>query len=285
MRACQALWQHFEEVAYPPGSEWCLGIIIALAGWEVGLNSPYDISDVLLIGNTLRNLWGGENPVMAFRALSQGLFDGPIPSLPAVASSLTLLAILVLSLGGWIMAAFRVAADCPVEEKTWQSGVFGNFRLVGYFLSTSFLLLFLSFSGGALGAFLLKTAFERHPLSGLYGMGGLFVLVFTAGLVLYGAATATMGGFVAIAETKTPFLQLYPRGRRIFLKADGWDTFGSLAMLALLWAFLKTALSYFLLPLPVAVAIARGLGILGDGIFLLLTLLAAATLYQEGARK
>ncbi|HEY9764808.1 MAG TPA: hypothetical protein V6C82_00500, partial [Chroococcales cyanobacterium] len=245
----------------------------------------YDISDVLLIGNTLRHLWEGENPVMAFRALSQGLFNGPIPSLPAVGSSLLLMAILVLSLGGWIMAASRVASACPVEENTWRCGVFGNFRLAAYFLLTGLLLLFVSLCGGEMGAFLLKTAFERHPHSGLYGMGGLAVLVFTAGLALYGAATATMGGFVAIAETKTPFLQLYPRGRRIFLNADGWNTFGSLALLALLWVFLKMAFSYLLLPLPIAVAIARGVGSLGDGIFLLISLLAAATLYQEGAGK
>lgn len=284
-------WSRFEELALPPGSQWCLGLLIALAGWETGLNASSNIADVLLVGNFVERLFHGEAIASAATGLFQGLMVGPDPEPLAVALTLLLGVALLGSLGGWIMVAARVAAGQPVEEKTWLRGILENGRMVSFFLLSAMFILAWVLAGGGLGAWLMKGVFARLSLRAVsvsaIGMGffGLLLLAATFVGALYGTVTAIMGAFLAIAEPQTPFFKLYGRGRSLFLSGDGWDSLGWIFVFACFWGALKLLLSYWLLPWPIAGAWTMGCYAFGDGLLMLFSILAIAVIYVRGMKR
>lgn len=282
-RALGTLWQDFSEVALPPGSQWALGGLLALGGWQVGLNAHYAIGDVVLIGGAVTRILSGEALGTALPSLLQGFLYGEDPSLGASVTTLALLALLLLTLGGWAMAALRITSGTAVEDRTFEQGLSSNWRMMTYYALMGLVLGVVVASGCSMGVFFLKESLWGLPAP--FALWGYALLALTGLFGVWFGATMLMGGFVAIAEPKTPFFSLYSKGLAIFQRANGASTLCGLLLLGLLWEGLKLLFSYALLPWPIFGALMLGLQALGDGVFLLYSLLALGYVYTTGALK
>lgn len=283
LRALGTLWQDFSEVVLPPGSQWALGLLLALGGWQVGLNAPYAISDVLLIGGAVTRILSGEMLGTALPSLLQGFIYGEDPSLGASVTTLALLALLLLTLGGWAMAALRVTSGSAVDDQTFEQGLGANWRMMTYYALMGLVLGVVVASGCSMGVFFLREALWGLPAP--FAFWGYGLLALTGLFGVWFGATMLMGGFVAIAEPKTPFFSLYSKGLSIFQRGHGASTLCGLVLLGLLWDGLKWGISYALLPWPVMGAFMLGLQALGDGVFLIYSLVALGYVYATGVLK
>lgn len=300
-----ALWsRNLPTLMIPPGSTGLVAAIVAVAGWEIGLNMPYTVADILAVrsvGAIAQGLVSGEsNAIQALQALYSTLKALPEPSIPAVISAILMATILLAGAGGWINTSLALVRGETPDAGRWWAGVKRSW------ISTLWFLILFGLAFGAMGAStLLSTAVVRGAMLGsiasgmptiLAAVGCLSLLGLTFAGACYGIAVTSLTGVVAIAEPRTPFLKLPLRARRVFLAGHGWSFLRQLSVAMTAWIVLKGALYQLIVPFsPVKppfdqVASAGGallysLLTLGDGLVLLLAILLAARTYHHGSRE
>ncbi|MNX31108.1 hypothetical protein D3C86_612850 [compost metagenome] len=297
-----SLWgRNLPTLVMPPGSAVLLAAIIAIAGWEIGLNMPYAVSDILAVrsmGTVAFGVATGDTSwQQAFSAIYSTLKAMPTPSTPAVASAIILATTLLVAAGGWIRTSLALVQGEDPTETTWWQGVQRSWVSTLWFL----ILAGMAFTAIGISA-IAGTAVLRGVVTGtlsagtptFLAAGGALVMFFVSTVgALYGISVTSLTGIVAIAEPRTPFLKLPGRARRIFKAADGWAFLRQLSLLLSLWVVLKTLAYQLVIPFaPVAEpftqaasaggAVLYALLTVGDGLFLLLAILLAAKTYLHG---
>lgn len=300
-----ALWgRNLPVLVRPPGSSGLLAAIIAIAGWEIGLNMPYAVSDILAVRSMSTVAWsvahGDTGWQQAFSALYSTLKAMPSPSTPAVASAVIMATILLIAAGGWINTSLSLVRGESPSESTWWQGIQRSW------ISTLWFLIIFGMAFGALGASAVAgTAVLRGAMTGTLTAGTTTLLASAGALAMmgiavlgsfYGIAVTSLTGIVAIAEPQTPFIRLPGRARRIFKAANGWHFLRQLSLALTAWILLKTLAYQFVIPFapiaqPFSQAVSAGGALLytaltiGDGLFMLLAILMAAQTYLHGKQK
>ena len=300
-----SLWgRNLPTLVMPPGSAILLAAIIAIAGWEIGFNMPYAVSDILAVRSmgtvALGVATGDTSWQQAFASLYSTLKAMPSPSAPAVTSAIVLATALLVAAGGWINTSLALIKDDDLSESVWWQGVQRSW------ISTLWVLILLGLAFGAIGlSAIAGTAVLRGVVTGtlaagtptMLAAGGTLALFFLSTLgTFYGIAVTSLTGIVAIAEPKTPFHKLPGRARRIFKAADGWGFLRQLSLVMGVWLVLKTLAYQLVIPFapiaePFTQAASAGGAVLyalltvGDGLFLLLAILLAAQTYLHGRDK
>lgn len=297
-----SLWgRNLPTLVMPPGSAVLLALIIAIAGWEIGLNMPYAVSDILAVRSmgtvALGVATGDTSWQQAFASLYSTLKAMPSPSTPAVTSAIVLATVLLFAAGGWINTSLALLKDDDLNEAVWWRGVQRSW------ISTLWFLILFGLAFGAIGlSAIAGTAVLRGAVTGtlaagtptLLAAGGTLALFFLSTIAtFYGIAVTSLTGIVAIAEPKTPFLKLPGRARRIFKAADGWGFLRQLSLVMGVWLVVKTLAYQLVIPFGVIAepfmqaasaggAVLYALLTVGDGLFLLLAILLASKTYLQG---
>lgn len=300
-----SLWgRNLPKLAMPPGSSVILAGIIAVAGWEIGLNMPYAVSDILAVrsmGSVAMGLASGDTGwQQAFSAIYSTLKAMPDPSMPAVASAIVTATILLVAMGGWISTSLTLLQGEAPSEATWWQGVRRSWA------STLWLLILVGAAFASVGATAIAgTVVLRGAVTGSLAPGmplllaagtTLSLLFLTLIAAFYGLAVTSLTGIVAIAEPQTPFFRLPGRARRIFKAANGWQFLRRLSLILSAWLIVKTLAYQLVVPFapvaqPFTQAVSAGGAVLyalltiGDGLFLLLSILLASQTYQFGKSK
>ncbi|GEM_PF-3007914 len=288
----------------PPGSKVILAVIIAIAGWEIGLNMPYAVSDILAVramSAVAMGVASGEiDWQVAFSALYSTLKAMPSPSAPAVISAIVTATALLLAAGGWINTSLALAQGQEPDEATWWRGVRRSW------ISTLWFLIIFGLAFAAIGlTSIAGTAVLRGVVTGaltagmptMLAAGGVLTMVFLSLFgAFYGIAVNSLTGIVAIAEPQTPFLRMPGRARRIFKAANGWQFLRQLSLVLTVWVLLKTMAYQLVIPFspvtaPFGQMVSAGGALLfalltaGDGLLLLLAIMFATQTYLLGMRK
>jgi len=285
------LRRHAGVLLHPPGASPYIALILAVAGFEVGLNAPSVIAETLAV----RTL--GREGVTAFVSAIQGL---PEPTRPAVASALLLLALCLFTLGGWVKAAHALVQGRSPRPEDWHSGVLHSGRAI-FWIGVVALVALILLGGTAL----LAAASARAWLAGTLGdgwtslvwpmaAGGLFMLALVVGL--YMLSSGVIMGVVAVVEPETSFLRIPVRSRAVFKAGDGWDYFSKMGTLILVWFVAKLALLQLTIPFsPVSApwgqliailgSVLHGALMFGDGLVAMVGIVLAVQMYQRGAQQ
>lgn len=296
--------RHLPTLVMPPGSAILLAGIIALAGWEIGLNMPYTVSDILAFrsmgavavgvatGDT-----GWQHGLSAIYATLKAL---PSPSRPAILSAIFTATALLIGAGGWINTALSLIQGRDADEATWWQGV----RRSG--ISTLWFLIIFSLAFAAIGisavaaGMVLRSVVTGVLPAGIPAMlasgGAIALLIASFAGACYGIAVTSLTGVVAIAEPQTPFLRLPLRARRLFKVADGWRFLRQFSLVITGWVIVKALAYQLMIPFapvaqPFSKAVSAGGALLytvltiGDGLVLLLGILWAARTYVHGLQK
>jgi hypothetical protein len=299
------LWgRNLPTLVMPPGSAVLLAVIIAIAGWEIGLNMPYAVSDILAVRSmatvALGVATGDTSWQQAFSAIYATLKAMPSPSNPAVASAIMTATALLVAAGGWINVSLGLIQGESPSEKAWWQGVRRSWISTLWFLILFGMAFLLIGTSAVAGTAVLRGAVTGTLAAGaptLLAAGGalaFFFLSFVA--AFYGIAVTSLTGVVAIAEPQTPFLQLPHRARRIFKAANGWHFLRQVSLAVGIWFLVKTLAYQLVIPFaPVAEpftqavsafgAVLYALLTVGDGLVLLLAILLAARTYLHGREK
>jgi hypothetical protein len=215
-----SLWRrNLPTLAVPPGSIGLIAGLIAVAGWEIGLNMPYAIADILAVrsmGAIASGLASGSTGWQeALSAIYATLKAMPSPSTPAVVSAVVTATVLLTAAGGWINTCLTLLQSGRPSEAVWWQGVKRSW------VSTLWLLILFGLAFAAVGASsMVGAAVVKGAVTGalpagwpaLLASGGAMALLFTslAG-AFYGIAVTSLTGIVAIAEPQTPFRNSPPR--------------------------------------------------------------------------
>lgn len=305
LMSLMSLWgRNLPTLAMPPGSSVLLAGIIAVTGWEIGLNMPYAVSDILAVRSmgavALGVATGDSSWQQAFSAIYGTLKAMPSPSTPAVASAILLATIMLIAAGGWINTSLALLKGETPSEKTWWRGVTRSWISTLWFL----ILFGMAFALIGLSA-LLGTVVLRGAVTGTLAPGAPTLLASGAALAMffvsfmgafYGIAVTSLSGIVAIAEPRTPFLKIPARAFRVFKAANGWRFLRQLSLAIGLWVVLKTLAYQLVIPFapvaePFTQAVSAGGAVLytlltvGDGLVLLLAILLASGTYLHGQEK
>jgi hypothetical protein len=281
-----------------------LAVIIAIAGWEIGLNMPYAVSDILAVRSmatiALGMATGDTGWQQAFSAIYATLKAMPSPSNPAVASAIMTATALLVAAGGWINISLGLIQGEPPSETTWWQGVKRSWISTLWFLILFGMAFLLIGASAIAGTAVLRGAMTGTLAAGaptLLAAGGALALFFLSFMTaFYGIAVTSLTGVVAIAEPQTPFLQLPQRAHRIFKAADGWHFLRQVSLAVGVWFVLKTLLYQLVIPFaPVPAPFTQAVSALGavlytlltvgDGLVLLLAILLAARTYLHGREK
>lgn len=276
---------------HPPGASPYIALMLAVAGFEVGLNAPSVIAETLAVRTLARE------GVAGFVSAVQGM---PEPTRPAVASALFLLALCLFTLGGWVKAAHAVVQGRPPHVEDWNSGVLHSGRAIFWIGLISLVVV-----GLLGGSAVLAASAARAWLAGTLGegwtsmvwpmaSGGLFMLTLVAGLYLL--SSSLIMGVVAIVEPETGFLRIPVRSRALFKAADGWNYFAKMGGLIVVWfavklAFLQLTIPFQPVPAPwgrviaIAGSVLHGALMFGDGLVALVGIVLAVQMYQRGAKR
>jgi hypothetical protein len=300
-----SLWgRNLPVLVMPPGSSILLAGIIALAGWEIGLNMPYAVSDILAVRSmgavALGVATGDTGWQQAFSAIYATLKAMPSPSTPAVASAIVTATVLLVAAGGWINTSLALIRGETPSESTWWQGVQRSWVSTLWFL----ILFGMAFAAIGLSA-IAGTAVLRGAVTGtlaagaptMLAAGGALAMFFLSFIgAFYGIAVTSLTGIVAIAEPHTPFLKLPSRARRIFKAGDGWQFLRQLSLALSVWIVLKTLAYQLVIPFaPIAEpfgqvasvggAVLYAMLTAGDGLVLLLAILLASRTYLHGKER
>ena len=300
-----SLWgRNLPTLAMPPGSSVLLAVIIAVAGWEIGLNMPYTVSDILAVrtmGSVAVGVASGDTSwQQAFSAIYSTLKAMPSPSTPAVVSAIVMATALLVAAGGWINTSLALVKGEAPSETTWWQGVARSWISTLWFLIL-FGMAFVAIGLSAVaGAAVLRGAVTGTLSAGmptLLAAGGALAMFFVSMITaFYGLAVTSLTGIVAIAEPKTPFLGLPTRAFQIFKAGHGWRFLRQLSVVVGLWFVLKTAAYQLVIPFgPVAQPFTQAVSAagallytlltVGDGLVFLLAILMAARTYLQGLEK
>lgn len=299
------LWgRNLPTLVMPPGSAVILAGIIAIAGWEIGLNMPYAVSDILAVRAMGKVAWevatGATGWQQAFSAIYATLKAMPSPSNPAVASAILMATALLAAAGGWINISLALVKGETPSETTWWQGVKRSWISTLWFLILFGMAFLLIGTSAVAGTAVLRGAVSGTLAAGaptMLAAGGTLALFFLSFMVaFYGIAVTSLTGVVAIAEPQTPFLQLPKRARRIFKAANGWTFLRQVSLAVGAWFVLKTLAYQLVIPFaPVAEPFTRAVSALGavlyalltvgDGLVLLLAILLAARTYLYGRER
>lgn len=276
---------------HPPGASPFLALILAVAGFEVGLNAPGAIAETLALRTLAREGVG------AFMAALQGM---PEPSRPALVSALVLLALCLFTLGGWINTIHALSKGQSPRAEDWNSGLLNSGRAIFWIGVVALLVLAALVGAGALAigtarAWLAGTLGEgTMALAWPMASGGAFMLTLLAGLYALGASVIM--GVVAVVEPETRFLQIPVRSQAVFKAADGGSYFTKMGGLLVAWFALKLALLQLTIPfqpvpapwgrvIAIAGSVVHGALMLGDGLVALVGIVLAVQMYQRGVTR
>lgn len=284
--------RHGGEILMPPGTEAALGVVIGLAGLLVGMAMPTHLAIVGLV----RTLFS--EGATSFVSSLQGI---PRPSFLIFFMECGMtLAVLLLSVG-WIRSSLAIARGQAISNETWSAGLRSTIRLLSWNFVLFSLVCGIGYLGGRVGYQAITSGLlARHGgdflIPSLMGIGGLALWSFTLGATLYILAVSCLGAVVAVAEPKTPLYALFYRAPRIFYAATGWRGLREIALLLMTWWFAKGLFSQLLLPMAplsvrgqsmvfgVAGALFQAGMTIGDGLVLLVVIVAGAIMYVEGSQ-
>lgn len=283
--------EKFLKLLHPAGASPYLAAIIGVAGFEIGLNTPYTVAEVLAFRSLMIE---GVEPFMS------AMKSVPEPSSAAFASSVMLAILCLFTLGGWINVSFALQRSEEPSTDVWHRGIRQSGRALFWlgFVGTLVILGVLGVGGVAAGVIkawlmgYLGTGWSALALP----IGASSALVLTVAGGMYVVATSYLMGVVAIVEPATRFRQIPKRSREIFQAADGWRFFWKMAPLLFGWFLVKLSLLQLIIPFqPVSGLTSRLISVfgaivnssltLGDGLVVLLGIWWAVQSYVEGLEK
>lgn len=276
---------------HPPGASPYLALMLAVAGFEVALNTPSTASEVL----AMRTL--GTGGIAAWASALQAI---PEPSRGAIASAVLLALLCLFTLGGWINVALSLVRGEAPSARVWNAGLAQSGRAL-FWLGLVTLLVASGVLGvGAVSAGVLRAWFLGYAGGGLSSLAWPiaatcgFMVTLLAGLYVLG--TSYLMGVVAVAEPETPFFGIPARSRALFKAGPGDRFFSRMVVLVVGWFALKLFLLQLLVPfpgtpegvarlLPVVGSILNGSLTLLDGLVALVGIVLAVHVYQEGLER
>lgn len=283
--------EKFLKLLHPAGSSPYLAAIIAIAGFEIGLNTPYTVAEALAIRSLM--VEGVEPFVSALKSV-------PDPSNAALGSAVMLAILCLFTLGGWINVSFALQRSEEPSAGVWHEGIRQSGRAL-FWLGLVGTLVIIAIGGvGGVAAGILKAWLEGYLGLGWSALAlpiaASSVLMLTVAAGMYVLATSYLMGVVAVVEPTTRFWQIPKRSRELFQAADGWQFFWKLTPLLLGWLFMKLALLQLIIPFqPLSGLMSRVASVfgaivnssltLGDGLVLLLGIWWAVQSYVEGLEK
>ncbi|HEY9898274.1 MAG TPA: hypothetical protein V6D00_03750 [Pantanalinema sp.] len=272
---------------HPPGASPYLALMIAVAGFEVGFNTPYTIAETLAV-RTLAT----DGPAAFFAAIQAV----PDPSRPALGSALALAGLCLLTFGGWLNTAHALSRGEEPTPEVWHGGMASSGRAL-FWLGLAGLVAIVLIGGlGAASAGLIKAAsmgalgdgWQAHVLP--WGVTSAFIALVLVGV--YALVFAFLAAVVAVGEPGTRLLRVPGRTWQLF-KGVGGDRFlPRMGGLLFAWFVLKTVLQQAAIPFQpltgrigelasVGGAVLGGLLMLGDGLVAMVGIVLAVQLYQS----
>lgn len=271
---------------HPPGASPYVALIVAIAGFEVGLNTPYTVAETLAVRSFLTDGLG------AFLAALRGI---PDPSSGAIASASLLALVCLFSLGGWINVALALVRGEEPTSETWRAGIMQSGRAI-FWLGLFGSLVLLGVGGvGALSAWTLRASFIGTLGDGWSSSGLPMATVAAFALSLcvggYALASTSLMGVVAVAEPQTRFLAIPARSREVFAASNSGRFCSRMALVLAGWFAVKLALYQLIIPfkplpgnlsdvLSVAGSVLNGMLTFGDGMVALVAIVLAVQIYQ-----
>ncbi|MBO9540401.1 hypothetical protein J7643_07395 [bacterium] len=274
---------------HPPGASPYLALMLAVAGFEVGFNTPYTIAETLAVRTLMT-----DGPAAFFAALKAV----PDPSRPALGTALLLAALCLLTFGGWLNTAHALARGEEPTPEGWQSGMARSGRALFWLGLTGTIALVLIGGLGAVSAALIKAASMGALGDGWrasvlpWGVTSAFIALLLVGV--YALVFTFLAAVVAVGEPETRLLRLPARTWKLFKGASSDRFLPRMGGLLFAWFLLKTALQQAIIPfqpltgrlgdvLSVGGALLSGLLMVGDGVIALIGIVLAAQLYQAAA--
>lgn len=271
---------------HPPGASPYLALMLAVAGFEVGFNTPYLIAETLAVRTLLTDGLG------AFFAAVKAV---PDPSRAALATTLALAGLCLLTFGGWINVAHALVRGAEPSPEVWGGGVARSGRALFWLGLAGLVTLVLVGGLGVASAALIKAAsmgalgdgWQANVLP--WGVTSAFIAFLLVGV--YGLVFTFLAAIVAVAEPGTRLSRVPARTWAVFKRASTDRFLPRMGVLLFAWFVLKSALQQFAIPfqpvggrlgevVSVGGAILNGLLMAGDGVLALVGIVLAAQLYQ-----
>jgi hypothetical protein len=274
---------------HPPGASPYLALMIAVAGFEVGLNTPYTIAETLAVRTLVT-----DGPAAFFAAIQAV----PDPSRPAMGTALGLALLCLLTFGGWINTVHALVSGAEPTPEVWNSGMARTGRSL-FWLGLAGLLACIVVGGfGFASAHLIRAAAMGALGDGWraqvlpWGVTSAFIALLLIGV--YVLVFTFLAAVVAVGEPDTRLLRLPGRTWAIFKGASSDRFLPRMGGLLFTWFLVKTALQQAAIPfqplegragelVSALGAVLGGILMFGDGLVALIGIVLATQLYQAAA--